>query len=52
MQTGLFAKFYNQNLSFKQNFKDSMVGGAMKGGNHQAYPESFTEYDAMVKHIK
>lgn len=52
MQTGLFAKFYNQNLSFEQNFKDPMVGGAMKGVIHQAYPEAFTEYDAMIKRIK
>ncbi len=52
MQTGLFAKFYNQNLSFEQNFKDPMVGGAMKGVIHQAYPEAFIEYDAMIKRIK
>lgn len=52
MQTGLFAKFYNQNLSFEQNFKDPMVGGAMKGVIHQTYPEAFIEYDAMIKRIK
>ena len=52
MQNGLFAKFYNQNHSFEQNLKDPMVGGAMKGLIHQAFPESFTEYDKMIKRLK
>ncbi|GGD79911.1 hypothetical protein GCM10011514_49900 [Emticicia aquatilis] len=52
MQNGLFAKFYNQSLSFEQNLKDPMVGGAMKGLIHQAFPEAFTEYDNMIKRLK
>lgn len=52
MQNGLFAKFYNQNLTFEQNLKDPMVGGAMKGLIHQAFPEAFTEYDNMIKRLK
>lgn len=52
MQNGLFAKFYNQNLSFEQNLKDPMVGGAMKGLIHQAFPEAFVEYDNMIKRLK
>lgn len=52
MQAGMFAKFYNQNLSFEQNLKDPMVGGAMKGLIHQAFPESFTEYDKLIKRLK
>ncbi|MFY7909997.1 MAG: replication initiation protein [Emticicia sp.] len=52
MQNGLFAKFYNQSLSFEQNLKDPMVGGAMKGLIHQAFPEAFTEYDIMIKRLK
>lgn len=52
MQNGLFAKFYNQSLTFEQNLKDPMVGGAMKGLIHQAFPEAFTEYDNMIKRIK
>lgn len=52
MQNGLFAKFYNQNLSFELNLKDSMVGGAMKGLIHQAFPDAFVEYDNMIKRLK
>lgn len=52
MQNGLFAKFYNQSLTFEQNLKDPMVGGAMKGLIHQAFPEAFTEYDNMIKRLK
>lgn len=52
MQNGLFAKFYNQSLSFEQNLRDPMIGGAMKGLIHQAFPEAFIEYDAMIKKLK
>lgn len=52
LQSGLFAKFYNPNLSFEQNLKDPMVGGAMKGLIHQAFPHAFIEYDNMIKRLK
>lgn len=52
MQNGLFAKFYNQSLSFEQNLRDPMIGGAMKGLIHQAFPEAFIEYDSMIKKLK
>mgnify|MGYP001188628189 CR=1 FL=1 len=52
MQAGMFSKFYNQHLSFEQNLKDPMVGGAMKGLIHQAFPESFAEYDKLIKRLK
>jgi plasmid replication initiation protein len=52
MQAGMFAKFYNQQISFEQNLKDPMVGGAMKGLIHQAFPESFAEYDKLIQRLK
>jgi len=52
MQAGMFAKFYNQQLSFEQNIKDPMVGGAMKGLIQQAFPEAFAENDKLIKRLK
>lgn len=52
MQTVLLAKLYNQNLSFEQNFKDLMESRTMKCFLHQAYPEAFIEYDAIIKCTK